>query len=85
LKPLLSEGWKRGERRYAWRETVNKRERRKNMNVEQIKYHTSPDGDEEGILLVDPETESEPLTDSEGNLQYYCVEGRYIFSIDDED
>ncbi len=55
------------------------------MNVEQIKYHTSPDGDEEGILLVDPETESEPLTDSEGNLQYYCVEGRYIFSIDDED
>ena len=55
------------------------------MSVEQIKYHTSPYGDEEGILLVDPETETVPLTDSEGNLQYYCIEGKYIFSVDEDE
>ena len=54
------------------------------MNVEQFKYHPSPDGDEEGILLVDPESETLPLTDSDGNLQYYCVGGRYVFSVDED-
>ncbi|HEV2654171.1 MAG TPA: hypothetical protein VGU68_03465 [Ktedonobacteraceae bacterium] len=54
------------------------------MNVEQIKYHPSPDGDEEGILLVDPESETLPLTDSDGNLQYYCVGGKYVFSVDED-
>jgi hypothetical protein len=60
------------------------KERRKSMNVEQIKYHPSPDGDEEGILLVDPESETLPLTDSDGNLQYYCVGGKYVFSVDED-
>jgi hypothetical protein len=60
------------------------KERRKSMNVEQIKYHSSPDGDEEGILLVDPESETQPLTDSDGNLQYYCVGGKYVFSVDED-
>ena len=54
------------------------------MNVEEIKYHPSPDGNEEGILLVDPESESVPLTDSDGNLQYYCVGGKYVFSVDED-
>ena len=60
------------------------KERRKSMNVEQFKYHPSPDGDEEGILLVDPESETLPLTDSDGNLQYYCVGGKYVFSVDED-
>ena len=54
------------------------------MNVEQFKYHPSPDGDEEGILLVDPESETLPLTDSDCNLQYYCVGGKYVFSVDED-
>lgn len=55
------------------------------MNVEQIKYHTCPYDDEDGILLVDAETENMPTTDRDGNLQYYCKTGRHTFSADEDD
>jgi len=55
------------------------------MDVERIKYHTCPLDDEEGILLVDAETETDPSTDGDGNLQYYCMSGRHTFSADDDD
>jgi len=52
------------------------------MKLHQIKYHTCETDDEEGILLVDPETESIPVTDSDGNVLYYCMEGNHVFSSD---
>ncbi len=52
------------------------------MNVEAIKYHTCEEDGDEGILLVDAETESEPTTDEDGSLLYYCPEGQHIFSAD---
>ena len=55
------------------------------MNVESIKYHTCPIDDEDGVLLVDAETEMEPSTDSDGNLQYYCMAGHHTFSADEDD
>lgn len=55
------------------------------MNVELIKYHTCPIDDEDGVLLVDAETETQPTTDSEGNLQYYCLAGHHTFTAADDD
>ncbi|PZW29207.1 hypothetical protein EI42_02929 [Thermosporothrix hazakensis] len=54
------------------------------MNVEQIKYQTCPYDQEEAILLVDPETESMPDTDEDGDLQYYCPAGHHTFSLDED-
>jgi hypothetical protein len=62
-----------------------KKERGANMDVEHIKYQTCPYDNEEGILLVDPETESMPETDSDGDLQYYCLAGQHTFSLDEDD
>jgi len=53
------------------------------MNIDQIKYQTCPYDDEEGILLVDAETETMPETDEEGDLQYYCIAG-HTFSLDED-
>jgi len=55
------------------------------MNVELIKYHTCPIDEEDGVLLVDAETEMEPSTDGDGNLQYYCMAGHHTFSADDDE
>ena len=55
------------------------------MNIEQIKYQTCPYDDEEGILLVDAETETIPETDEDGDLQYYCVAGQHTFSLDEDE
>jgi hypothetical protein len=55
------------------------------MDIEAIKYYTCEDDDDEAILLVDPETESIPETDDDGNLQYYCNSGHHTFSVYDDD
>lgn len=36
------------------------------------------------LLLVDPETETEPTRDVDGNLQYYCVICNATFSVADD-
>ena len=54
------------------------------MNLSWLKHHTCPDDAEEATLLVDVETESEPVTDEDGNLLYYCVEGQHVFSVDED-
>jgi hypothetical protein len=55
------------------------------MNVEQIKYQTCPYDQEEGVLLVDVETETTPQTDDDGDLRYYCLSGRHTFSLDEDE
>ena len=55
------------------------------MSVEQIKYQTCPYDDEEGILLVDAETETVPTTNSDGDLQYYCPNGQHTFVYREDD
>ena len=55
------------------------------MNVELMKYHTCPIDDEDGVLLVDADSETQPSTDGDGNLQYYCMAGRHTFSADEDD
>jgi hypothetical protein len=54
------------------------------MNLEQIKYQTCPYDEEEGILLTDIE-EDLPETDSDGDLQYYCMTGHHVFSLDEDE
>jgi hypothetical protein len=61
--------------------TSNKRET--SMDIRDIKYHSCPIDDEDGILLVDMETESMPEMDEEGNYLYYCNSG-HTFSVDEE-
>jgi hypothetical protein len=39
---------------------------------------------EDAILLVDVETETVPVTDEDGHLQYYCLEGQHTFYIDED-
>jgi len=39
---------------------------------------------EDAILLVDVETESIPVTDEDGNLQYYCIEGQHSFYVNED-
>jgi hypothetical protein len=55
------------------------------MDVEHMKYHTCPYDDEEGVLIVDLETESMPETDEDGDLQYYCLAGNHTFSLDEDE
>jgi hypothetical protein len=55
---------------------------RKSMNLEQIKYGTCPFDQEEGILLTDIE-ELLPQTNSDGELQYYCLNGHHTFTLDE--
>ncbi len=50
------------------------------MKMRDFKYHSCASDDDEGIILVDPETESIPITDSDGNVLYYCLEGQHVFS-----
>jgi hypothetical protein len=57
---------------------------RESMDLQQIKSHVCPVDQEEAILLVDVETETIPKTDSEGNLQYYCLGGSHVFSVDEQ-
>lgn len=47
------------------------------------KYYPCPDDSGWGILLVDIETETDPMTDEDGNSLYYCPEGEHVFSIDE--
>jgi hypothetical protein len=54
------------------------------MNLSWLKHHTCPEDEVEATLLVDIETESVPVTDEDGNLLYYCVEGQHIFSVDED-
>ncbi|GHO46374.1 hypothetical protein [Ktedonospora formicarum] len=54
------------------------------MNLEQIKYRTCPNDDEDGILLVDLD-EDMPATDEDGDLQYYCPGCHSTFSSDEDD
>ncbi len=53
------------------------------MGLEQIKYYTVDDEDE-AILVTDID-ETTPETDDDGNLQYYSLSGRYVFSADENE
>ncbi len=53
------------------------------MGLEQIKYYTVDD-DDEAILVTDID-ETTPETDDQGNLQYYSLSGRYVFSADEDE
>jgi hypothetical protein len=59
-------------------------ERGKQMDLRDIKYHSCPVDDEDGILLVDMETESMPEMDEDGNYLYYCNSG-HTFKVDEEE
>ena len=54
------------------------------MGIKDYARYECPIDQEEAALLVDVETESMPETDEDGNLQYYCVEGKHIFVVDDD-
>ncbi len=54
------------------------------MNLEQIKYHTCPVDQEEAILVANID-ETLATTDSDGELQYYCLAGHHIFSVDEDE
>src|SRR5260370_42283021 len=64
--------------------STNKKEGGNNMNLNWFKHHTCTEDEEEATLLVDPETETIPETDEDGNLLYYCIEGQHIFSVDED-
>jgi hypothetical protein len=65
-------------------EQVISKEVRKKMGLFSKKYHTCPEDEEEAVLLVDLETETEPTYDEDGNLQYYCP-GGHILSVETDD
>ena len=52
------------------------------MDLEDYKYHTCYEDDGEGILLTALEKETAPVTDEDGNWQYYCMDGHHTFSVD---
>lgn len=54
------------------------------MNLWPFKHETCPIDEEDAILLVDVETESVPLTDEDGNLLYYCLEGEHTFTVENQ-
>lgn len=53
----------------------------RNMNPQQIKYHPCPWHLEQGIVVVDPETETTPQTNTEGDRLYYCPATAHIFPV----
>jgi hypothetical protein len=55
------------------------------MDLWPFKHQTCPDDGEDGVLLVDVETESIPVTDENGNPLYFCVEGEHTFTVDGDD
>lgn len=54
------------------------------MNLEQLKYHTCPVDQEEAILVANID-ENLAATDPDGELQYYCLAGHHIFSVDEDE
>lgn len=55
------------------------------MDLWPFKHHACPDDDEDGVLLVDVDTETIPVTDDDGNPVYYCLEGEHTFTVDADD
>ena len=53
-------------------------------SLEQIKYQTCPVDDEEAVLLTDIDEDS-PETNEDGELQYYCLAGHHIFTLEEEE
>jgi hypothetical protein len=54
------------------------------IDINELMYQKCPYDKDQAILLVDLETESAPATDEPGNLQYYCLAGKHVFSIDED-
>ena len=54
------------------------------IDIDELMYQTYPIDKDRAILLVDLETESAPATDENGNLQYYCLAGQHVFSVDED-
>ena len=54
------------------------------IDIDELRYQTCPIDKDQAILLVDLETESAPATDGNGNLQYYCLAGQHVFSVDED-
>ena len=49
-----------------------------------IAYFSCPNESTQAILIVDVETEEEPLRDARGNLQYYCPTCHVVTIVDNE-
>lgn len=54
------------------------------IDIDELMYQTCPIDKDRALLLVDLETESAPATDENGNLQYYCLAGQHVFSVDED-
>ena len=52
------------------------------MNLQLTKHQPCPLDEQDGVLLVDVETETVPATDEDGNPLYYCLAGEHTFSVD---
>ncbi len=46
------------------------------------KYHKCPVDHKQAVLVVDLKTETVPVTDYDGNQQYFCLVCQRIFSVD---
>jgi len=54
------------------------------MRLDDIKYYECPMDGEDAVLLVDADSETMPITDEDGNVLYYCLEGEHYFAVDDD-
>ena len=54
------------------------------IDIDELRCQKCPVDKDQAILLVDLETESAPATDENGNLQYYCLAGKHVFSVDED-
>ncbi|GAC1360960.1 MAG: hypothetical protein NVS2B12_02240 [Ktedonobacteraceae bacterium] len=51
------------------------------MKLYAKKHALCPLHQDEGILIVDVESEKKPRKDEQGNILYYCPRGPHFFSI----
>ena len=57
-------------------------EQLKRKRLMKIAYFPCPNEGAQAILIVDVETEEEPLRDAQGYLQYYCPLCHTVTSVD---
>ena len=50
-------------------------------DLQPLKHYSCPDCHRDAILLVDVDTDTMPLLDDDGDLQYFCLGCGIIFAI----
>ena len=50
-------------------------------HLQLYKYHECPADHKQAVLVVDVETETVPVTDYDGNQQYFCLLCQRTFSV----